>query len=78
MKVSPSIKIRCEGCKLVIRRKKGKSNKSMKPRRFIICKKNPRALKTRIQKSRPKIQGKKAKNKTISNRKDQAISKCKD
>lgn len=42
MKVSPSVKKICDGCQIVIRRKKGKTHKSSKRRIIVICKKNPR------------------------------------
>ena len=42
MKVRPSVKKICEGCQIIIRRKQGKTTNTKKPRKFVICKRNPR------------------------------------
>jgi len=43
MKVQASVKKICSSCKVVVRRKQGKTNRPGKrPTRFIICKNNPR------------------------------------
>lgn len=38
---SPSVGIRCDKCRIVRRRKKGKTKNTKKPRIFVICE-NPR------------------------------------
>ncbi|MEI6499374.1 MAG: 50S ribosomal protein L36 [bacterium] len=43
MKVQASVKIICDGCHIVIRRKMGKTKRlSTKPTIFVMCSKNPK------------------------------------
>ncbi len=41
MKVQASIKKICKDCQIITRRKRGKTGKSKKPVKFVICK-NPK------------------------------------